>query len=414
VIDEKKRKVALDRAEELRNRIKPYLEKKNTIPSGLEMKEELTKRKNKILDYFQADENDWQDWHWQMKNRVEDVETLSKFLNLSEKEKEEIRQVGANCRWSISPYYLSLMDPDDANCPVRKQGVPSIYEANDPHGVADPMAEEYTSPADRITRRYPDRLIIYVTNQCAMFCRHCQRRRNIGENDQPSPREEVDRAIEYIRNNPEIRDVLITGGDPLTLSDERLEEIISKLRAIPTVEVIRIGSRTPVTMPQRITQKLCDMFEKYHPFYINTHFNHSKEVTHESLEACRKLAKAAIPLGNQAVLLKGINNDPHIMKRLNHELLKIHVRPYYIFHAKSVKGTTHFVPRVEEGIEIMENLRGYTSGLAIPTYIINAPDGHGKTPILPQYLISQGKDSVTIRTWEGKTFKYPNGYKLKD
>ncbi|MBZ4687604.1 MAG: glutamate 2,3-aminomutase [Clostridia bacterium] len=411
---EEKRKIALDRASELKSRIEPYLEAREKIPAGLNMQQEFDRNKKKIMDYFGAGEDEWNDWRWQLRHCISDVETLSNFIDLSDEEKEEIKKAGEKYRWSISPYYLSLVDPKDRDCPIWKQGIPSMLEINDPHGVADPMAEEFTSPADRITRRYPDRLIINVTNQCAMFCRHCQRKRNIGEVDKAAPREEVQKAIDYVRNNPEIRDVLITGGDPLTLSNERLEEYISQLWDIPSVEIIRIGSRTPVTMPQRITQELCDMLEKYPPIYVNTHFNHPKEVTHEALKACRRLAKAGIAIGNQAVLLKEINNDPHIMKKLNHELLKIHVRPYYIFHAKSVKGTTHFVPRVEEGIEIMENLRGYTSGMAIPTYIINAPDGNGKTPILPQYLISQGKGYVTIRTWEGKVFKYPNGYDLEE
>ncbi len=318
--------------------------------------------------------------------------------------------MGSTYRWAISPYYASLMDEDNPRCPIRMQAVPSKYEIDDPYGVADPMAEEYTSPAPRITRRYADRLIINVTNQCAMFCRHCQRRRNIGEVDLPAKKEEIQAAIDYIRENPEIRDVLITGGDPLTLSDETIDWILSELDAIEHVEIKRIGSRTPVTMPMRITQELCDMLEKHHPLYLNTHFNHPKEVTPAALEACRRLAKAGIALGNQAVLLKGINNDPHVMKKLNHELLKIHVRPYYIFHAKSVKGTSHFVTTVQDGMEIMEYLRGYTSGLAIPWYIINAPEGHGKTPIVPNYLVSMGKDYVLIRNWEGKVFKYPNGY----
>ncbi len=220
--------------------------------------------------------------------------------------------------------------------------------------------------------------------------------------------EEIEAAIEYIRKSPEVRDVLITGGDPFTLADDRLDWILSELDKIEHVEIKRIGSRTPVTMPQRITPELCNMLEKHHPLYINTHFNHPKEVTGEALRATRLLAKAAIPLGNQAVLLKGINNDKHVMKKLNHELLKIHVRPYYIFHAKAVKGTSHFIPRVQEGLDIMEHLRGYTSGLAIPWYIINAPGGNGKTPLVPQYLLSVGPDYVMFRTWEGKVFRYPN------
>jgi len=410
VKEKDKREQAIERASELEERIKPYLDAKDKITTGFDLQERSQKMKAKILEYFNATEEQWNDWHWQIKNRIGDVDKLVKFVEIDDEQKQVIKQIEKDYRWSISPYYLSILDPNDPACPIWMQAIPSAHELNDPYGKEDPMAEEYTSPAPRITRRYPDRLIINVTNQCAMFCRHCQRRRNIGETDAPAPQSDIQAAIDYIRANPEIRDVLITGGDPLTLSDENLEWIISEIRSIPTVEIIRLGSRTLVTCPQRVTQELCDMLEKYHPIYINTHFNHPKEVTPEALKATRRLAKAGIPLGNQAVLLKGINNDPHVMKKLNHELLKIHVKPYYIFHAKSVKGTTHFVTRVEDGLDIMEQLRGYTSGLAIPWYIINAPEGHGKTPIIPQYLIQHGKDHVLIRNWEGKTYKYPNGY----
>ena len=404
-----KREYALERANELVGRIKPYLEVKDQISTGFDLQEGIQRTKAKILKYFNATEEQWNDWHWQIKNRIGDVDTLAKLVDIDDEQKHVIKQIEKDYRWSISPYYLSILDPKDSSCPIWMQAIPSAHEINDPYGKEDPMAEEYTSPAPRVTRRYPDRLIINITNQCAMFCRHCQRRRNIGEIDKPAAQSDIQAAIDYIRDNPEIRDVLITGGDPLTLSDEKLEWIISEIRSIPTVEIIRIGSRCLVTLPQRITQKLCDMLEKYHPLYINTHFNHPREVTPETLKATRMLTKAGISLGNQAVLLKGINNDPNVMKKLNHELLKIHVRPYYIFHAKSVKGTSHFVTRIEDGLEIMEQLRGHTSGMAIPWYIINAPDGHGKTPILPQYLLSQGKDHVLIRNWEGKVFKYPNG-----
>jgi lysine 2,3-aminomutase len=406
--DNEKRQFALDRADELRSRIEQYREKSESIPTGFKLEEQYAARKEEILAFFNASEKDWNDWHWQLRNRITEVNVLKEFLKLSEKEIQDLERVSTQFRWAVSPYYLSLMDPEDTNCPVRMQGVPIIQEMQDSIGEDDPMGEEFTSPAPRITRRYADRLIINVTNQCAMYCRHCQRRRNIGEVDKPSPVEEIEAAIEYIRKSPEVRDVLITGGDPFTLADDRLDWILSELDKIEHVEIKRIGSRTPVTMPQRITPELCNMLEKHHPLYINTHFNHPKEVTGEALRATRLLAKAAIPLGNQAVLLKGINNDKHVMKKLNHELLKIHVRPYYIFHAKAVKGTSHFIPRVQEGLDIMEHLRGYTSGLAIPWYIINAPGGNGKTPLVPQYLLSVGPDYVMFRTWEGKVFRYPN------
>jgi len=266
-----KREHALQRAEELESRIRPYLDAKDKILTGFDLQEQHQKLKLKILEYFKATEEQWNDWHWQMKNRIEDVETLGKLIDLSYEQKQVIEKIEKECRWSISPYYLSILDPNDPSCPIWMQAIPSAHEIDDPYGKEDPMAEEYTSPAPRITRRYPDRLIINITNQCAMFCRHCQRRRNIGEIDKPAPKKDIEEAINYIRNNPEIRDVLVTGGDPLTLTDDKLEWILSEIRNIPSVEIIRLGSRTLVTLPQRITQKLCDMLEKYHPLYINTH-----------------------------------------------------------------------------------------------------------------------------------------------
>jgi lysine 2,3-aminomutase len=272
----------------------------------------------------------------------------------------------------------------------------------------DPMAEEFTSPAPAITRRYPDRLIINVTNQCASFCRHCQRRRNIGEVDTETPRENLEAAIQYIAETEEIRDVLLTGGDALMLADETLDWLLTELDRIPHVEIKRLGSRVPITLPYRITPELCRMLSEHLPLYLNIQVNHPLEITPDAREALMALAKSGISLGNQAVLLKGINNDPLLMRKLNHELLKNMVKPYYLFHAKGVKGTSHFRTKVEEGIEIMEKLRGYTSGLAIPTYIVNAPGGYGKTPMLPQYLISMGTNKLLVRTWEKRIIEYEN------
>ena len=403
-----KRDISLERAEVLKSRIKDYLEAKKTIPKGLEKTEIINIRKTQILKELNATEENWNDWHWQLKHRVRDVDTLQRFIKLNNTEIEQIKEVSKVYRWAISPYYLSLINPDDRMDPIRLLAIPSVLELQDKTHGLDPMGEEYTNPAGAITRRYPDRLIINVTNECAMYCRHCQRRRNIGTIDRAVSKTELQKSIDYIRENEEIRDVLITGGDPLTLSNQVLEWILKELKAINHVEYVRIGTRTPVTMPQRITDKLCSMLKKYHPIYINTHFNHPMEVTESSKKACEKLANAGIPLGNQAVLLNGINNDKFVMRCLNQELLKIRVKPYYIFHAKKVRGTMHFNTSVDDGIEIMEYLRGYTSGMAIPTYIINAPLGKGKTPILPQYLISRGKDYIIFRTWEGNIIKYEN------
>lgn len=404
-----KKKIAIERAEELKSKISDYLLVRPTIPNGMSdiQKDKIKLKKEKILSELNATEEDWNDWSWQMKNKIHDVALLSRIISLSDNEIENIKIVEKKYRWAISPYYASLIDDEDKYNPVKLQAVPTLLELND-KGTPDPMAEEYTNPSGSITRRYPDRLIINVTNVCPLYCRHCQRRRNIGSIDRPESRTVLEESIEYIRNNPEIRDVLITGGDALTLPDCLIDWLLSELHSIPTVEYIRIGTRALVTMPQRITDNLLNILKKYPPIYINTQFNHPLEITNDAKEACDKLANIGIPLGNQAVLLNGINNDKYIMRLLNQELLKCRVRPYYIFHGKYVSGTTHFNTSVDDGIEIMEYLRGYTSGMAIPTYIINAPNGNGKTPILPEYVISRGKDYIKIRTWEGKIFDYPN------
>lgn len=407
------RKISLERAEKLRNNIQDYLDVKDLIRCGLRENEilKIKERKNKILNYFGASEKEWNDWKWQLKNRIDNVDVVKGIIELEDSEFEAIKNVGKKYRWAITPYYLSLIDEDKFN-PIRLQALPLGIEL-ETDGELDPMKEEFTNPAGCITRRYPDRLIINVTNECAMYCRHCQRRRNIGAVDKHKSTNKLQESIDYIRENQEIRDVLITGGDSLTLSDEMLDWLLGELRKIDHVEIIRLGTRTLVTMPQRVTDNLVKIISKYHPIYINTHFNHPLEITSETKKACEKLANAGVPLGNQAVLLNGINNDKYVMRLLNQELLKIRVRPYYIFHGKHVKGTTHFNTSIDDGIEIMEYLRGYTSGLAIPTFIVNAPGGKGKTPILPQYLISRGKGYVTIRTWEGEVIEYSD-HETKD
>lgn len=402
------RDIAIKRAGELKKKIEEYLAVKDSIPRGLSdlEQEKMNQKKKRILSILNADEKDWNDWRWQIRNKISDAGLLSRIIKLNDFEIESIKKVQQKYRWAISPYYASLIDDNRFN-PVKLQAVPVLAEMRE-YGCMDPMAEEYTNPAGAITRRYPDRLIINVTNICPSYCRHCQRRRNIGTTDLHQSREIIVESIEYIKNNPEIRDVLITGGDPLTLPDSELDWLLNELKAIKSVELIRIGTRVLATMPQRITSGLLDVLKKYSPLYINTQFNHPLEITREAKEACDKLANIGIPLGNQAVLLNGINNDKYVMRLLNQELLKCRVKPYYIFHAKYVMGTTHFNTSVDDGIEIMEYLRGYTSGMAIPTYVINAPNGFGKTPVLPEYIISRGKDYIKIRTWEGKCFNYPN------
>jgi glutamate 2,3-aminomutase len=406
--DYQKRQVALERAAELKGAIADYREALETMPTGFKHWPQILENQKRIKAFFKASDQDWDNWHWQLKNRITTTAVLKELLPLEKKEIEEIDKTGEEYRWAVSPYYLSLIEPENIEDPVRKQCIPVIQEYHDPGGYADPMGEEFTSPVPAVTRRYADRLIIKVTNQCAMYCRHCQRRRGIGDVDLATPREQLEEALDYVRNNSEIRDVLLTGGDGFMLDNQTISWLLDEVDKIPHVEIKRFGSRTLVTMPQRIDDELCRIFSEHLPLYVNTHFNHPLEVTPRAREACFKLARAGVSLGNQTVLLKGINNDPFIIRKLNQDLLQAMVRPYYIFHAKAVKGTTHFRTKVEEGIEIMEKLRGYTSGLAIPTYVVNAPLGQGKTPMLPEYLVSSGKDYIMIRNWENKILRYEN------
>lgn len=400
--------IALERANELKMDAISYLEKRSVIRTGFTSQADNERRRNRILELFQADEADWNDWKWQMRNRISDPRLLGEVLHLDAVEQKRIEKVGNVYRWAVSPYYLSLIDEDYHNSPIYRQAVPDIRELVE-GGSLDPMQEALTSPAPCVTRRYPDRLIINVTNVCPMFCRHCQRRRNIGENDQNVCRDDIKQALDYVAGNPEIRDVLITGGDALMLGDQTLDWLLTELDNIPHVEIKRIGTRTPVTLPQRITPALCQVLSNHPPIYINTQFNHPLEVTAEAKMACDRLVEAGAVLGNQAVLLRGINDDPDIMKSLNHELLRIRVRPYYIFHPKEVKGTSHWWVSIRCGLDIMESLRGHTSGLAVPTYILNAPGGLGKIPLAPQYILGIEPGKVKLRTWEGKIVEIADG-----
>jgi lysine 2,3-aminomutase len=349
----------------------------------------------------------WNDWRWQMANTITSADELKKVVSLTPDEEKGIEACLERLRMSITPYYSSLIDPNDPCCPVRMQAIPVAAELRNGHGdMTDPLHEETDSPAPNLTHRYPDRVLFLVTQVCSTYCRHCTRRRFAGHTDRAISHDERRMALDYIRRTPQIRDVLVSGGDPLTLPDNVLEEIISEIRAIPHVEVIRIGTRVPVVMPQRVTVGLVDMLRRYHPLWINTHFNHPKEITPESSRACTMLADAGIPLGNQSVLLRGINDCPHIMKKLVHELVKIRVRPYYLYQCDLSTGIEHFRTSVGKGIEIIERLRGYTSGFAVPTFVIDAPGGGGKIPVGPQYLISQTDTEVILRNYEGVIAKY--------
>lgn len=407
-MDNDSRKAALQRAGELKQTVFEYEQVLPGIPTGFQQWPRILKDQERIKSLFGVTDRDWQDWRWHLKKRVTTVADLRKYLPLSPQEVEEIGQTGLSYRWAVSPYYLSLIDPDDPADPIRRQAIPSLLECADHTGTRDPMDEEHTSPAPAVTRRYPDRLIVNVTNQCAMYCRHCQRRRNIGEKDLATPRRDLTAALDYVRNNKEIRDVLLTGGDAFMLGNSSIAWLLEQLDRIPHVEIKRFGTRTPVTLPYRIDDELCEILSRHLPLYVNTQFNHPLEITPAAREACFKLARAGVSLGNQAVLLKGVNNDPFVMLKLNQELLKIMVRPYYIFHPKRVKGTAHFWVKIEEGLNVMEHLRGHTSGLAIPTYVLNVPRGYGKVPLLPQYLLWLSDDEAVIRTWENRIIKYNN------
>ncbi|MGF7058925.1 lysine 2,3-aminomutase [Brassicibacter mesophilus] len=359
-------------------------------------------------------EEEWNDWKWQVRNRITDVSDLKKVINLTEQEEKDIEETLKRFRMGITPYYASLMDKDNPDCPVRKQAVPTIMETHKGSAdMEDPLHEDTDSPVPGLTHRYPDRVLLLITDQCSMYCRHCTRRRFAGQQDSAMGMDRIEKAIEYIRNTPQVRDVLLSGGDALLVSDERLESIISKLREIPHVEVIRIGSRVPVVMPQRITDDLVNMLRKYHPIWLNTHFNHSKEITPESKKAIDRLADAGIPLGNQSVLLRGVNDCVHVMRELVHNLVKIRVRPYYIYQCDLSMGIEHFRTPVSKGIEIIEGLRGHTSGYAVPTFVVDAPGGGGKTPVMPNYVISMSPHKVILRNFEGviTTYTEPESYK---
>lgn len=368
--------------------------------------------RRKIL-FPEVTDEQWNDWKWQVRNRIETLDQLKKYLNLTPDEEEGVKKTLSTLRMAITPYYLSLIDPDNPHCPIRRQAVPTALETHKAAAdLLDPLHEDTDSPVPGLTHRYPDRVLLLITDMCSMYCRHCTRRRFAGQKDDESPSERIEKALDYIANTPQIRDVLLSGGDALMVSDAKLEYIIKRLREIPHVEIVRIGTRTPVVCPQRITPELVNMLKKYHPIWLNTHFNHPNEVTPESKAACAMLADAGIPLGNQSVLLRGVNDCTNIMMRLVHELVKMRVRPYYIYQCDLSMGLEHFRTTVSKGIEIVEGLRGHTSGYAVPTFVVDAPEGGGKIPVMPQYLISQAPGKVVLRNFEGviTTYTEPHDY----
>ncbi len=355
-------------------------------------------------------EAQWNDWQWQQANRVTSVQELAELVELSEDEWRAIEAADERFRFAITPYYASLMDRHDRSCPIRRQAVPVEEELRvSAEELLDPLGEEASMPVPGITHRYPDRVLFYTSHNCPVYCRHCNRKRKVGDPTSAAHKEQLRQGIEYIRAHPEIRDVLVSGGDPLTFSDHRLEEILRDLRAIPHLEIIRIATRNPVTLPQRITAEFAEMLKRYHPIYVNTHFNHLKECTPEAALALERLADAGCVVGNQMVLLKGINDDAEMVRAMNQWLLRRRCRPYYIFQLDPAEGTTHFRTPIESGLELLRGLRGWTTGMAVPHYVVDLPRGGGKVPVQPDYLVAREGRTYTFKNYAGEEYTYIEG-----
>ncbi|MDR2182957.1 MAG: lysine 2,3-aminomutase [Clostridiales bacterium] len=351
----------------------------------------------------------WNDWRWHLDNKVTSVEDLKGYVkNITDKQEEGVVRCLEKFRMAITPYYLSLVDLDNVESdPVWAQSVPLINETYiAKEDMRDSLYEDEDSPTEGLTHRYPDRVLFTITKECSMYCRHCTRRRTVLGTDKAMSAGKIDAAIDYIAKTPQIRDVLISGGDPLLFPDDALEGIISRVRAIEHVKIIRLGTRMPVVLPQRITDDFCNMLKKYHPIWLNTHFNHPNEITEESAAAIAKLADAGVPLGNQSVLLAGINDCVHVMRKLVAELTEIRVRPYYLYQCDLSEGLSHFRTPVAKGIEIIEGLRGHVSGFSVPTFVVDAPGGGGKIPVMPNYVVSHGTHKVILRNYEGVIARY--------
>lgn len=352
----------------------------------------------------------WNDWIWQQANRIRTIEDLSGLIELTDEEIEAIKAAGERFRFAITPYYASLMHETDRDCPIRRQAVPVASELQySKEEWLDPLGEEAYMPVPGITHRYPDRVLFYTTHNCPVYCRHCNRKRKVGDPTSAAHKIQLQAGLDYIRSKPAIRDVLLSGGDPLTFSDSRLEELISGLRNIEHVEIIRIATRNPVTLPQRITPELVEMMARYHPIYVNTHFNHLKECTPEAAAALKLLADGGCVLGNQMVLLKGINEDGEMVRKMNQWLLANRCKPYYIFQLDPAEGTTHFRTPIDSGLKIIDNLRGWTSGMAVPHYVVDLPGGGGKVPVLPEYLVEKKGREYRFRNYNSEEYTYIEG-----
>jgi len=375
--------------------------------------------KNTVRDRFQnaerpdiwkeAPDRDWNNWIWQQQKRIKSMDQLEKVINVTEEERNAFAQSHEMFNMGITPYYASLIDKDDPNCPIRLQSVPNKGELFiHPSEMEDPLGEEANMPVPGVTHRYPDRVLFYTTHNCPVYCRHCTRKRKVADPSSAAQTTQLEAGLKYIEEHKEIRDVVISGGDPLSNSDERLEYILSRLRSMDHIEVFRLGTRNLVTLPQRITDSFVQMLRKYHPVFIHTHFNHPKECTKEAFDACARLADAGCIINNQMVLLKGINDKAEIVKELNHKLLMMRVRPYYIFQCDQSQGISHFRTPIETGLEIIKKLRGWTSGMAVPHFVVDAPGGGGKIPLLPldYYLVGREGKTWKLRNYKGDYYEY--------
>lgn len=357
--------------------------------------------------YVNETNENWNSWIWQQKKRINSLEGLEKVINLSEAEKNNFVECDKLFHTGITPYYANLMDKNDTHCPIRMQAIPQkgelIVMKED---LEDPLGEEADMPVPGLTHRYPDRVLFYTSHNCPVYCRHCTRKRKVADPSTSSAQDQLDAGIEYIRAHKEVRDVVVSGGDPLSLSNKKLEYIIKNLRGMEHIELIRLGTRNPVTLPQRIDNELLEILQRYQPIYLNTHFNHPREMTRESLLACTRLSLSGVVLGNQSVLLKGVNDNPKTMLELSHKLLLMRIRPYYIYQCDLSQGISHFRTSVEKGVEIIENMRGWTSGLAIPQFVIDAPGGGGKIPINPNYVVKKDGNKITLRNYKKQQYDY--------
>lgn len=373
--------------------------------------------KNTVRDRFKSPpkpkywadtpQKDWDNWIWQQQKRIKSMDVLEKVINVTQEERDAFAQSHEMFNMGITPYYASLIDPNDPNCPIRLQSVPKKGELNIlPTDMEDPLGEERDMPVPGITHRYPDRVLFYTTHNCPVYCRHCTRKRKVSDPSSSAANKQLEESLAYIQEHKEIRDVVISGGDPLSNSDDRLEYILSRLRAMEHIQVFRLGTRNLVTLPQRVTDSFAQMLTKYHPVFVHTHFNHPKECTQEAFDACARLANAGCVINNQMVLLKGVNDDPKVVMELNHKLLMMRVRPYYIFQCDMSQGISHFRTPIETGLNIIRALRGWTSGMAVPQYVVDAPGGGGKIPMLPNYVVAHEGKKWTLKNFRGDIYEY--------